>query len=133
LLSLPTYPFEIATWRVAKVQLNYHIAVDKMNYSVPFEYIGRPVDVRLTKNMVEVLSGGNRIASHVRKYGVPGQYSTIVEHMPERHQQYTKWNAERFESWGRSIGVNTEAVVRAILSSRVVEQHKQRTGEERTE
>jgi transposase len=121
LLPLPTHPFEMAMWRIAKVQLNYHIAVEKMNYSVPFEYIGHSVDVRLTKNMVEIFCGGNRIASHVRKYGFPGQYNTVVEHMPEKHQQYTKWNAERFESWARSIGANTEAVVKAILASRMVE------------
>jgi transposase len=122
LLPLPTHPFEMAAWRLSKVQLNYHIAVEKMNYSVPFEYIGHSVDVRLTKNMVEIFCGGNRIASHVRKYGFPGQYSTVVEHMPEKHQQYTKWNAERFGSWARSIGDNTEAVVKAMLSSRMVEQ-----------
>jgi hypothetical protein len=93
-----------------------------MNYSVPFEYIKRKVDVRLTKNMLEVFYGGNRIASHVRRHGHSGQYSTVVEHMPENHQQYTRWNAERFISWAKSIGINTEAVVKAILSSRTIEQ-----------
>jgi transposase len=122
LIPLPTNSFEIATWRVATVQLNYHITVGKMNYSVPFEYIKRHVDVRLTRNMTEVFYGGNRIASHIRLYGHPGQYRTVVEHMPQNHQQYTRWNAERFVQWARTIGVNTEAVVKAMITSRKVEQ-----------
>jgi hypothetical protein len=122
LLPLNSRSFELATWRVATVQLNYHIAVEKMNYSVPFEYIKRKVDVRMTKNMVEVFFGGSRIASHVRRYGFPGQYSTVIEHMPENHQQYNKWNAGRFVDWAANIGPNTEAAVKALLASRAVEQ-----------
>ena len=39
LLPLPAVPFELAMWKVATVQYNYHISVDKQNYSVPYEYI----------------------------------------------------------------------------------------------
>jgi transposase len=122
LLPLPVHSFEMAEWRTALVQFNYHISVDKQNYSVPYEYIKRKVDVRVTKNMVEVFYDGTRIASHVRRHGYPGQYSTVPEHMPVNHQQYThQWNAERFLSWARSIGEKTEVVVTALLASRQVE------------
>jgi hypothetical protein len=122
LLPLNPRPFELASWRVAAVQLNYHIAAESMNYSVPFEYIRRKVDVRMTKSMVEVFYGGSRIASHIRLYGFPGQYSTVEEHMPENHQQYNKWNAARFVNWAGNIGPNTEVVVKALLASRAIEQ-----------
>ena len=36
---LPEYEFELSTWKHAKVQLNYHISVEKMNYSVSYEYV----------------------------------------------------------------------------------------------
>lgn len=49
MLPLPETPFELSSWKRAKVQLNYHISVDKMNYSVPHEYVGNYVDVKLTK------------------------------------------------------------------------------------
>jgi len=39
LLPLPGHPFELATWRIATVQYNYHISVDTQNYSCPYEYI----------------------------------------------------------------------------------------------
>lgn len=122
LLPLPTKPFELAFWKIATVAFNYHISVEKMHYSAPYEYIKHKVDVRITKSTVEIFYHGNRIASHVRLSGYSGQYSTVPEHMPEDHRKYTQWNAERFLSWAESIGQNTVAVVRAILSSRQVEQ-----------
>jgi hypothetical protein len=93
-----------------------------MFYSAPCAYIKKKVDVRLTRNMVELFLDGERIASHVRRHGHPGQYSTLPEHMPEDHRKYTQWNAERFYSWARGIGENTVAVVKAILASRKIEQ-----------
>lgn len=101
---------------------NYHIAVERMNYSVPFEYIKQKVDVRLTRATVEVFYSGNRICSHPRLYGRFNQYSPIQEHMPPDHQKYVQWNGERFIRWAGKVGSNTQIVVRAILSSYKVEQ-----------
>jgi hypothetical protein len=98
-----------------------------MNYSVPYEYIKHKVDVRLTHNMVEVFYKGKRIASHRRLYGHGGQYSTIPEHMPEKHRQYTQWNAERFMKWAADIGPFTQKAVKAIVASRKVEQQSYKT------
>ncbi len=58
LRPLPPYPFELATWKKATVGPNYHISVERMNYSVPFEYIRQKVDVRLTRATVEVFYNG---------------------------------------------------------------------------
>lgn len=122
LLPLPKYAFEVAEWKVATVQLNYHIAVDGQYYSVPFDYIRRKVDVRLTRYVVEVFSDGVRLCSHTRLFGGAGQYSTQEAHMPPKHQQYQQWTGERFRQWAAKIGSNTAAVVESILTSRQVEQ-----------
>jgi hypothetical protein len=98
-----------------------------MNYSVPYEYIKHKVDVRLTQSMVEIFYQGTRIASHKRLYGHSGQYSTILEHMPEKHRQYTQWNAERFIRWACDIGPYTERTVKTIIASRKVEQQSYKT------
>lgn len=66
LLPLPPRPFELATWKIATVAANYHISVNKMNYSVPYEYIRQKVDVRITRSTIEVFFAGNRICSHRR-------------------------------------------------------------------
>ena len=122
LLPLPDRPYELATWKVATVQYNYHISIDFQNYSCPYEYIKQKVDVRITKNVIEIFFAGNRIASHPRLYGRPGQYSTMESHMPLDHQKYVMWNSERFISWAENIGENTAAVIRFFLSNNKVEQ-----------
>ena len=122
LLPLPPTPFELSVWKVATVQYNYHVSVDKMNYSVPYEYIKQQVDVRLTRCTVEIFFGGTRIASHPRLLGRPNQYSTNESHMPPGHQEYLQWNGERFIRWAKQVGPNTAAVVKLFLSTYKVEQ-----------
>lgn len=122
LQPLPQYPFELATWKVATVQYNYHISVDGQNYSVPFEYIKLKVDARLTKNTVEVFLDGERISSHARLYGRANQYSTLESHMPPNHQKYLQWNGDRFRKWGAKIGKNTTDVIEVFLTTHKVEQ-----------
>ena len=102
--------------------LPFHISVDSQNYSVPFEYIKRKVDVRVTKNIVEVFYEGDRICSHPRLYGRSNQYSTQEAHMPPNHQKYMQWNGERFRSWAAKIGAHTVAVVEIFLVTNKVEQ-----------
>lgn len=122
LMALPQTPYELATWKVATVQFNYHIAVDSMNYSVPYEYIRHKVDVRITRRAVEVFYNNHRICSHLRLHGRPGQYSTNQDHMPEKHKQHVDWNSERFLKWAENVGPSTTLVIRAILSFHRVEQ-----------
>lgn len=122
LLPLPKNAFELATWKIATVQYNYHVSVDAQFYSVPYEYIKRKVDVRLTRNVVEIFFEGIRVCSHVRLYGRQGQYSTQEAHMPPNHQQYAQWNGDRFRKWAAKIGENTATIVETILTGYRVEQ-----------
>ena len=127
LAPLPATPYELAEWRQATVQFNYHISFAGMLYSIPHEYIKRKVDVRVTDKTIEVFYNHNRIASHRRLYGRKGQYSTITEHMPPSHQQYLEWNGDRFRQWAKRIGPSTYQTVDAILTSKLVEQQSYRS------
>ena len=122
LSPLPSTSYELATWKIATVGPNYHISVDGMNYSVPYEYIKQKVDVSTTRNTIEVFFDGNRICSHIRLYGRMNQYSTTEDHMPPNHQKYLQWDSKRFIDWASKIGENTVTVVSAILSSYKIEQ-----------
>ena len=127
LAKLPATPYELAEWKKATVQFNYHISVDGMQYSVPYEFIKRKVDVRVTDNVIEIYYNHNRIASHRRLYGRKGQYSTVTEHMPADHQKYLEWNGDRFRKWAERIGPNTHKAVNAILAFQRVEQQSYRS------
>lgn len=98
-----------------------------MQYSVPYEYIRRKVDVRVTDRTIEIFYNNNRIASHCRLYGRKGQYSTVTEHMPPSHQEYLEWNGDRFRKWAERIGENTYRVINATLASKRVEQQSYRS------
>lgn len=112
---LPACPYEYSQWKVATVQLNYHVSVDKMYYSIPYEYTKKKVDVKYSKSLIEVYYKGNRICSHKRLYGKQGQYSTSINHMPENHKAYSEWNGERFKKWSASIGTSCHKVVEQLL------------------
>ena len=127
LTPLPPTRYELAEWKQATVQFNYHIAVDNMYYSVPHEYIKRKVDVRVTASTIEVFYKQTRIATHRRLFGRKGQYSTDTAHMPEDHQKYLEWNGDRFRRWGAEIGPSTATVVNAVLASQRVEQQSYRS------
>ena len=122
LLPLPVRVFEMSEWKIATVQYNYHISVDNKFYSVPYEYIKQKVNIRISRNIVEVFFEGSRICSHVRITDTKEQYRTTQAHMPPNHQQYIQWNAERFREWAVKIGENTAAVIEAIISGYKVEQ-----------
>lgn len=109
--------FKLSEWRVAKVQPNYHIQVERMHYSVPYEYIQDSVDVRLSKDLIEVYVNDVRIASHKRLYGVMGQASTLVNHMPENHQYYQGHTPEKNRQWAKTVGPSMGALVDHLLQN----------------
>ena len=80
----------------------------------------------MTDTTIEIFKDFRRIASHKRLYGRPGQYSTVLEHMPPDHQKYLEWNGDRFRKWAETIGINTYKVVNSILTSGRVEQQSYR-------
>ena len=113
---LPLTPYEPAVWSTAKVPLDYLITDGKNKYSVPFDLIGEEVDIRLTKDMVEVFFHGSRVASHKR---VAKQLRNPViqpEHMPMEHRKYLSYNADEFICWSKTVGPYTTSVVEKFLT-----------------
>ena len=119
---LPTAVYEYADWTKATVSPDYHICVDHQYYSVPYQYVRKKVDVRLTGTAVEVFYQKTRIAMHARLTGKRHQYSTIAEHMPQNHQLYSLWDGKRFLRWAESVGPSTEQVIRHRLQAYQVEE-----------
>ncbi|WP_349237168.1 IS21 family transposase [Bacillus sp. REN3] len=115
LQQLPQTRYKLTEWKTAKVQLNYHIQVERMNYSVPYDYVRDQVDVRLTTDLIEVYFKETRIASHKRLKGEVGQFSTITDHMPDNHRLYLEHNPENNRKWAEAIGPSMMQFVSYIL------------------
>ncbi|MBT9160970.1 MAG: hypothetical protein DDT26_02267 [Dehalococcoidia bacterium] len=126
MLPHPASPYELAQWAKAKVQPNCHIAYQRKFYSVPFEYLGEEVDVRITQLTIEVFYHHQRIASHRRLLGKK-DYATNKEHMPPDKLFFADWNRDRFITWADSVGSSTRKVIESILERAVIEQQAYRS------
>jgi len=117
LKPLPSHPYEYAEWKKARVNVDYHVEVDRHYYSVPHALVGKQLDIRLTATTIECFHRSKRVASHKRSQS-QGRHTTIHDHMPARHRKYAKWSPERFIRWGNSIGPHTGELVSVILATR---------------
>ena len=118
LQPLPEQPYEYADWATATLGPDYHVEFDKHWYSAPYTLIGQKLDVRATLGGVELIHRHERVASHVRSR-VPYRHTTQKDHMPSTHRAYAEWTPERLTSWAKTVGPQTEVVVREILGARV--------------
>jgi hypothetical protein len=122
LKELPCSPYQIRHVTEGKVQRNYHVILgeDRHQYSVPFALMGKRLKIIYTAETVEIYEGLSRVAVHKRSYKKNG-YTTLSEHMPEKHRHYARqkgWNAEYFEQQASLVGKATLLVIQRLLQSR---------------
>lgn len=121
LSPLPETPYRLSEWRTAKVRPDYHISINSMFYSVPYELIGKEVSIKVSDRVVEVYFNHMRVASHKTLYGKYGQFSTLKEHMPQNHKLYVEQTPEEAVKWASAIGPATKAVITFFLNHYEVE------------
>lgn len=119
---LPATPYEYAEWKKVRVNIDYHVAIDKHYYSVPYQLVKQQLEARVTTNTVELLHKGKRVASH-RRSNQPGRHTTVNVHMPKAHREYAEWTPERLVRWAGETGSATAKLVETILTSRPHPQH----------
>src|SRR5437870_6277279 len=61
LKPLPAVRYQFGEWKTVRVNLDYHIEVDRHYYSVPYALVHQEMDVHLTAETVEVLHRGVRV------------------------------------------------------------------------
>lgn len=117
LIALPKERYVYADWKKAKVNIDYHVEVNKHYYSVPHALRGEVVEVKQTATVVEVFFHHQRVAVHPRSYRV-GQHTTVEEHMPKAHQRHLGWSPSRLIHWAQTVGPQTAQMVTQILERR---------------
>jgi len=116
LLALPARPFEAASWQTAKVGPDCHISVGGSLYSVPFRFIGRRLDVRLTDALVQVFTEGELVKTHLR--APKGRRSTDWQDYPEKKAAFFM----RTPSWCRHRASELGPAVTALVGELLGEQ-----------
>ena len=117
LRPLPAARYQFGEWEKARVNIDYHIEVERHFYSVPYALVHQQVDVHLTGETVEILHRGVRVASHVRSWEV-AKASTLPEHMPKAHQKHVGRTPSRLIEEAQQVGPLTGQLVEAILAAK---------------
>jgi hypothetical protein len=124
LQPLPESVYSIKHYTKAKVQKHYHVVIgeDWHLYSVPYRFIGKEVRIVYCTSQVEIYHDGQRIAVHARNYTSHG-YTTIKEHMPERHQAISRqrgWSPEYYLKKAEQNGPHTLEYFKKVMDSKLV-------------
>jgi len=117
LKPLPATRYEYGEWSKARVNIDYHIAVENHFYSVPHQLVRKQVDVRLTASTVEILHDGHRVAAHARSWR-GGGFTTDPSHRPKAHKEHLEWTPSRMIRWAEKTGPHTATVVTRIFENK---------------
>ncbi|MCL4164131.1 UNVERIFIED_CONTAM: hypothetical protein GTU68_045791, partial [Idotea baltica] len=97
LQPLPAQAYQYTYVKQVRVNIDYHVEIDKHYYSVPYSLVKKQLDAHVTGQLICLKHEGCTVATHPRAYSA-GRHSTQEIHMPKAHQQQ-QWSAERFEHW----------------------------------
>ena len=116
LKPLPEIPFEVCHWFYSrKVQVNCHITYQKNWYSVPYEYVGKSVDLKVSETTLTIYYQNKRINIHkLFPAYIKNKYSTYEQDMPES-VKVSEWDDVRIKKWASKIGPYTRKVVEIIF------------------
>ncbi|PZR79840.1 MAG: IS21 family transposase [Candidatus Aeolococcus gillhamiae] len=104
LIALPPAVFELAGWSTPKVGPDCHVKVAKTLYSVPWRYIGRPVDAREGERTVEMFVDGAVIKTWARLD--KGRQTDWDDYPPEKVAFFIRtptWCRRRAAELGTSV------------------------------
>src|SRR5690349_8917537 len=117
LKPLPAARYQFGEWEKARVNIDYHIEVERHFYSVPYALVHQEVEIHVTGDTIEILHRGVRVASHVR-CSEPAKASTLPEHMPKAHQKHVGRTPSRLIEDAQQVGPVTGELVTAILAAK---------------
>ena len=127
LMPLPPVHYEYTERKEAKVSSDFHVRFDNAYYSVDKAYLHKKVLIRATTLKVRIYSTfGDLICEHPRATS-KGQHVTDTEHLPRNYRTMRAWSGPYFIEKAMEVGPNTVALIKTVLSSKVLEVQTYRT------
>ncbi|MGH8632894.1 MAG: IS21 family transposase [Burkholderiales bacterium] len=117
LRPLPATRYEVARFKPVRVNIDYHVEIERHYYSVPHALVRQGLEARITRQTVELLHRGRRVASHALSTK-RGGYTTAPEHMPASHRAHAEWTPGRLLNWAARIGPAVAALVKHLLETK---------------
>jgi hypothetical protein len=97
LRPLPPFVPEVYQLHHRIVDVEGYVNLHRHRYSVPYALIGRQLEIRETKDRVDVYQGPRLVASHRKVTGQAAVRVTLPEHRPRRGEAKTKTSPEEQE------------------------------------
>lgn len=121
LINLPDLPWQEVTWKKAKVSRDWHIQIATIKYSVPATCVGTIADVRIVGTHLDVLAGGDVIATH-RLGTKKHSYVTDPDHAPATQGDTTGlWTRAYFLRQATKVGPHTVDALTRLLDAKKIE------------
>lgn len=114
LLPLPSEKYQTCQAGTRVVYHDCHIFVENNYYSVPFEYVGKEVEIEIADSLLRVFYKGVQVALHARLQG-KGQFSTDDNHYPKYKRHSETEHQEKYQAQMAGIGVFAEQLFFLIL------------------
>ncbi len=114
LRCLPMDDFKMIEGGARKVYHDCHIFIKRNYYSVPFEYVGKKVEIELSKTLLRVYYNNTEIAVHPRLEG-EGMFSTVTSHYPTYKMYSDTEHQEKYQAKMSEIGNYAEQLFLAIV------------------
>ncbi len=114
LLPLPSAEFKQAQVGSRKVYHDCHIFLNYNYYSVPFEYVGKEVDLEVSGNLVRIYYHHKEIAVH-QELKTRGDFSTNDSHYPKYKRISQTEYQEKYQVKMAQIGPYAEQVFFCLL------------------
>jgi hypothetical protein len=92
LKALPAWIPEVYRLHQRTVDVEGYVSVNSIRYSVPVSWIGRRVEVRETRDKIEIELDPRHIVTHVRTLTPQQQRITLAEHKPPRGEGVKRSN-----------------------------------------
>lgn len=114
--SLPEKDYELVEYAESFPQLNYHIQIEGMYYSIPFEFRHDKIVSYIYDSHIEMFCESSMICVHDKLKGEKGKYSTNPDHIPMEYEiPWNETSGKSLRKWANKIGPCTFKVIDMLL------------------
>ena len=117
LAPLPSGRYVMKTWKKAKVHPDSTVQVNHNFYSLPHKHIGKVVNVRISKDLIEIFDDSSESLAVHRRLSGKGKKSINPGHYPEEKVQQAQFDLTKAKAKAQSIGPKMSELIHKMFSS----------------
>jgi len=120
LLALPVTPYDLGSWKKAKLHADGHVTFQRAWYSAPHRLVGQMLWLRCGTRMLRIYTEDHElVATH--DLGEPGERRTYPEHLPPQKLAQATLTRATCLTRAEAVGPRTLEIAELLLASRPVD------------